>query len=150
MVLTAAEHPVENPFRTLRIPLLRDHNRQLAHAFAVRTIPTLAEPVVGGVRLTAATGFADLLAQKPVAVPAWTRTFAQMGALRRWCARSWDQTFAEKLASVVTVTAARMPRQQRRRFFEDKTRASKKKKQNKNNKTQTSARSSLSSTKQTK
>lgn len=119
VVLTAAEHPVENPFRTLRIPLLRDHNRQLAHAFAVRTIPTLAEPVVGGMRLTAATGFADLLAQKPVAVPAWMRTFAQMGALRRWCARSWDQTFAEKLASVVTVTADRMPRQQRRRFFEN-------------------------------
>ena len=122
VILTAsdqADRPLENPFATLRIPLLRDRNRQLMHAYAVRTIPTLVEPIVGGVRLTAATGFADLRGKLSVAVPPWVRTFAQMGAVRRWTARSYDKTFAESLEAVVRVTADRMPREERRRFFEN-------------------------------
>ena len=119
VVYASADRPVENPFASLRIPFLCDRRRQLTHAYGIRTIPTLAEPIVGGVRLTAATGFADLRHGEPVAVPAWLRTFAQMGAIRRWTAKSYDKRFLTTLERRVSIAADSMTVKERRVFFEN-------------------------------
>ena len=119
VVYASADRPVENPFASLRIPFLCDRRRQLTHAYGIRTIPTLAEPIVGGVRLTAATGFADLRHGDPVAVPAWLRTFAQMGAIRRWTAKSYDKRFLTTLERRVSIAADSMTVKERRVFFEN-------------------------------
>lgn len=72
-----------NPFAWLGIPMIHDPKGEIAALLEARTAPTLIEPIVGGMRITMASGLPQLRVAKPAAAAPWVLTFAQTGVLRR-------------------------------------------------------------------
>lgn len=79
-----------NPFATLRIPFVEDQKGYLKAFLSLCELPALVEPRLGGFTVTAATGLMRLTRLpkknrfgKGFAIPAWMRTFAEIGLLNR-------------------------------------------------------------------
>lgn len=79
-----------NPFATLQIPFVEDQKGYLKAFLSLSELPALVEPRLGGFTVTAATGLMRLTRLpkknrfgKGFAIPAWMRTFAEIGLLNR-------------------------------------------------------------------
>lgn len=74
----------ENPFEALPIPVCYDPQGHLPFFLDIETTPTLIEPRLGGITLTAATGGIDTLRLETKAIPSWYRSMAEIGVLNRF------------------------------------------------------------------